>query len=703
MKYILSIIALFAFMVNAQEPAENCGTHTVTSEQWEEFPELREAYNMLKENALNGIFQKNDDVLIIPIVFHVVHEYGTENISDAQIYDALRILNEDYRKLNADTSLIIGKFKEVAGDAKIEFRLASIDPFGNPTNGITRHFSHETNIGDDYSKFEQWPRGRYINVWTVKSMKGGVAGYAYYPTGVEGNGRFRDGIIIRHNYIGSIGTSDPYSSRALTHEIGHYLGLAHLWGSTNDPGLPVNCTDDDGIEDTPNTIGWTNCNNLNGATCDTIIDNIQNFMEYSYCTHMFTKGQITYMRNILNMEVSQRNNLWTEENKNQSIPEGIVYTPIADFYLDHITSRDRLVTCVGEPVKFKNWSWRLMGTNQNYTWTFEDGSVETSTDLNPTVSFTSPGWKDVTLTVEQDGVTHTVTKEKMIWVSPNWSPFSGPHHFTFDDNPDYWVIQNPQGYPYEWEVKSDAGVSGSGGIFLNTTNPYTNPVLFTNEYFFNDRRGGSKHSFVSQAIDATYLSNMTVSFDYAAATNGFTTADIVEELKVFSSTDSGKTWVQRKKLSGTGLINNGSGWDVFYPSNTTIWSTESFTLPSSTTGQVFIKFEYTGSDKSNNIAIDNIIIDGTLSTSIVEKAEALEIYPNPSNQELGWNINYDPSIWGGASVKLTDMAGRTVAISTLSNNDSTWNIKPQNNAANGIYILEIRNNDKVSISKVILK
>src|SRR5690554_4132309 len=700
MKYILSILVMFAYYVNAQDSIKKCGAHIEEAKLWKENPELEAAYMQLQQKSTtNATYnKKSNQTYVIPIVFHVIHEYGVENISDEQIYRQVEILNEDFRKLNADTADIVTEFKEIAADANIEFVLATVDPFGNCTNGITRHYSSETEIGDDFSKFSQWPRGRYLNVWTVNSMKNGVAGYAFFPSSVEGMNRFRDGIIIRHNYIGDIGTSTPELSRALTHEIGHYLGLSHTWGPTNDPALSGNCNGDDGIEDTPNTIGWKICN-LAGKTCDTLLDNVQNFMEYSYCTNMYTQGQVDYMHNILELDVSQRSNLWSQENLENSIPSNGPCNPVADFHANHLT------VCIGEPVQFNNFTWRLDGGNNvTYTWTFEDGSVTNSNDENPSVAFTSSGWKDVTLTVEENGRTHTVTKENFLHISPNWPAFSGNVQFDFNDDPDYWIIENPQNNSYQWEVRNDAGRNGSGGIFLNTSSDFTEePILFSPDYFFDERRGGVKSSFISQAIDMSYMSNISVSFDFACATDGNSEDEMKEKLIVYTSTNCGKTWQQRKSISGNDLVNNGSGWDSFYPINTTLWDTESFNLVNTIGNHVLLKFEYIGSDKSNNIAIDNININGTLNIDTPEKESKLTIYPNPSNNNLGWNINYDPSEWGGAHVQLTNVAGKTVASGRLPTNQSIWNIKPTSQASQGIYILKVKHNDKVIQNKLIIQ
>jgi hypothetical protein len=103
----------------------------------------------------------------------------------------------------------------------------------------------------------------YLNVWTVSQMADGVAGYAYFPSSVTGQFLMYDGVMILSAYVGSIGTGSTLTTRALTHEIGHYLNLPHTWGLTNAPGVACG---DDGIFDTPITKGWTTCT-LNGIKC----------------------------------------------------------------------------------------------------------------------------------------------------------------------------------------------------------------------------------------------------------------------------------------------------------------------------------------------------------------------------------------------------------------------------------------------------
>ena len=254
MKKILLAFVLAASIATVSSAQEHrCYSSEMNNQALSNDPSLvrqtQELENFIQQYAT--VERRNNGVVyVIPIVFHILHNYGAENISDAQILDEVRILNRDYRRLNADTIDLVPAFVGLAADAEIEFRLPSIDPNGNCTNGIDRIPTLLTYSANDQSKLNPWPRDKYLNIWVANSLENtGAAAYAYLPGSVPSPAV--DGILSRHNYIGSIGTSDENSSRTLTHEIGHCLNLQHPWGSTNQPG--VSCGDDQ-VSDTPITM-----------------------------------------------------------------------------------------------------------------------------------------------------------------------------------------------------------------------------------------------------------------------------------------------------------------------------------------------------------------------------------------------------------------------------------------------------------------
>jgi PKD repeat protein len=267
---LLFVCTLLPILIQAQTKV--CGTDIQYNRQKSRNPFLVEAERSYESMLQDKIIERRsnrdgeDVVLIIPVVFHIIHEFGPENISDAQVLDALEVLNRDYQKMNSDTIEIANGFNAVAANVRIEFRLATKDFLGNCVNGIERIQSIETYIGDNGSKLNQWPRHRYLNIWTVASMENGVAGYSQYPSAViDGLSAKADGVIILHNYVGRIGTGSEFNSRALTHEVGHYLDLQHTWGSNNSP--EVECGDDL-VEDTPTTKGHSSCQALVDYTCN---------------------------------------------------------------------------------------------------------------------------------------------------------------------------------------------------------------------------------------------------------------------------------------------------------------------------------------------------------------------------------------------------------------------------------------------------
>ncbi len=286
----------------------HCGTDEKLAQLIEKYPELKQARQLIEQQAQDWIAngEKVSAVITIPVVVHVVYNTSTQNISNAQILSQLEVLNEDYRKLNANASNTPSEFQGLAADVEVEFCLASRDPNGNWTDGITRTETDVVNWnGSDLVKStsdggkDGWEPSKYLNIW-VCNIGSGLLGYAY-PPGVPS---YLDGVVIGYKYFGKTGTlQPPYNKgRTTTHEIGHWLGLSHLWGN----GLSnTNCNASDNVSDTPAqadpnygcpSFPHESCNNgPNG-------DMFMNFLDYTNdaCMTMFTTGQKQKMLAVLN-------------------------------------------------------------------------------------------------------------------------------------------------------------------------------------------------------------------------------------------------------------------------------------------------------------------------------------------------------------------------------------------------------------------
>jgi Pregnancy-associated plasma protein-A len=238
-------------------------------------------------------------IITIPVVVHVVYSTPEQNISDAQIHSQLVVLNDDYRKRNADIGLVPAPFQPLAADLHIEFKLACRDPKGDKTDGITRTKTNVTEFTDDdrvksnaTGGIDAWPTDKYLNLWVCQLDGLGLLGYAQFPGGPPTT----DGVVITHTGFGTLGTATaPFNKgRTGTHEIGHWLDLYHIWG--DDQNKPDPCSGSDNVADTPNqaimnyacpTFPHISCNNgPNG-------DMFMNYMDYTddACMYMFTKGQ----------------------------------------------------------------------------------------------------------------------------------------------------------------------------------------------------------------------------------------------------------------------------------------------------------------------------------------------------------------------------------------------------------------------------
>lgn len=698
--------------VSAQDDHFSCGQSKMTQEMWAKNPQMKAEHedflNRVRATAeINPVTQKA--VYIIPLVFHVIHEYGSENISDAQIFDQVAVLNRDYRKLNADISQLVAGFDTIAADAQIEFRLATIGPNGECTNGITHTYSHETSNGDDYAKLNQWHRSRYLNVWVVRSMKDGVAGYAYQPN--DGLDFYRDGIIILQQYIGRIGTGNEYNSRALTHEIGHYLGLDHCWGGTNEPGVACG---DDGISDTPETKGFKFCpTTLAQATvCNPgIVENYQNYMEYSYCSVMFSKKQVEFMRNSLLVDASNRSNLIKDSNliaTGALVSPAPLCKPVADFSAwtgSGSTLARGKFACEGDVVTFRDASWNSSVISR--TWYFEDGSPATSTEANPQVTFSGLGWKRVKLVVSNTSGGDSLIDYKAIHISQSWADKVGPYSENFESgNVLSWLVDNPENNYAKWQLSNTHGKDNSKCMMLNNYRDVSGAQLYTEDYFYNFRLGGNKDALISPSNDLTNTTGSELIFDYSYATSGTVLADIKESLKIYVSKNCGKTWTLRQTLSSTDLLTAGNSSGInFAPTSNTQWKTATVPIViNSQDTRTRFKFEFNASDVSNNLYIDNIRITGTLDvTENPLNVMDLTVYPNPTTSQNGISINYTANDQE-VEFQLMDVQGKvlTTEKNNAVNTEVTHKMNLTGPLAAGCYYVKVSQGEFSVTKKVVI-
>lgn len=699
---ITCTVLLFSFVASGQE-SENeishdsghltCAQNKMTELYFAGNPEAAERAEQERLEFLRrlreGVSIGNRDAdYIVPVVFHIVHANGSENISEAQINSAIDVLNEDFSASTPDVDNVQPAFADLVGNPNVEFRLAKLDPDGNCTNGINRVYNPQTNAGGDNVKTGDaatWGRTKYLNIWVVNNIEGSAAGYAYLPWG--GAPVEVDGIIIEDAYVGRIGTGNDTRSHALSHEAGHWAGLFHTWGFSDTPGLAENCDEDDGIPDTPETIGWNNCD-LDGESCGSL-DNVENFMDYSYCYKMFTEDQAGIMGEVLNNGPSGRyllNSATNLANTGVLAPDVIC---LADFTTEENTF------CEGETITFTDLSFNGV---TSWEWTFEGGDANSTEISNPEVAYLTPGTYDVTLTVSNDNGSETVTKTNFINVLPigeNDVPFQeGFESFSsLENNGENWFVTNSQDSNIQWELTSDAAYSGNKSVFVNG----------------RINSNGEVESLISPTYDLSTINSdldeeVHISFKYAHARRSIGSDDV---LKVMVSRNCGESWATRKTIDIDSLPTvSGNVQQVFVPDSQEEWQEVIVDNVISTylTDEFRVKFEFT-SVNGNNIYLDDINIynssEGPLSVRNISFASEIILYPNPSRDMSILEYNLEKSV--DIQIDVLDLSGRVVSEIYDGNQlfgSQRINI-PSSQFARGVYFIRLTSEGEQFITKLI--
>ena len=576
--------------------------------------------NHLQSQKASRIDQS--DVYTIPVVFHVVHsgeEEGTGvNIADERILQQIEILNEDFRRTNADTIDTPEEFKGFAADIGIEFVLAKQDPEGLPTTGITRTQGLLTEYNQlEFSILKSvicWPTEDYLNIYVANIS--GLIGWARFPftnlAGISELSTTTDAVILDYEFVGINDNTGSFASfgRTATHEIGHFLGLRHVWGDGN-------CEADDFCSDTPasrfNYSG--SCPSSQETSCNSS-DMYSNYLYFTddACMNLFTQCQRDRMRLVLEnsprrasllsspalLEPAMVNNdlgiLSITEPLSGSCETEITPSILVRNYGTNTISQFAVqMQIAGVPVETINASSDLQvgqTTTVNFT------PITLIEDEIVTFSITS-------VNGSSDG--NNINNTGTVTVS-NGSDGSLPYVLDFEEGFDNF---SNKGTPDLRQVEQ---------VFNDTANNHALKFAFFNE----EQAFGETQYVILPNINLQGLSSAVLEFDYAYGTE---TGQEKDGLIVALSTDCGTTFPPQnyflRGFSEQLVTTTRTITGEFAPLNDSEWNSISFNISNFLTIPD-VRFAFLGVNGSgNNIYLDNIrIIANSLNANDLAIASA---------------------------------------------------------------------------------
>jgi hypothetical protein len=697
---LILIAALFIIIGSAKaQQAEFCGQSELTKAWFQKHPDMQRKYGEIQQvkassqPATRGSAQRSDSIIYtIPLVFHILHIEGIENISDEQIFDEVAILNRDYQKKNADTSQIVSHFANNIANVGFAFKLATIDPDGKCTNGIVRHYTPKS-ISWDANKLEDfiytWPTNKYLNIYVVRKINIATA-YTFLPgIGIPDSA---DVIVCQHNMVGSIGTGTVANSRVLTHEIAHWFDIQHIWGITNAPGVACG---DDLIQDTPETKGFSTCNTTNSNVCDpNIFENVQNYMDYSPCKIMFTNGQADRMYATIASGVNNRDNIFTVSNQ---LATGIIGSLPCNTRADFYSSKPN--NCIYNTITYKSLS-QFGNSTGSLLWNFPGGFPSSSADSVAIIEYPSPGVYSVSLTASGPNGTNTATKTNYVKIEDGYGGQILPYINSFEDTNSMSSVSvvNLEQDTIRWKLNNNLGAnSTSKCIYLEN---FPDSVNFDYTDWFE-----------TPYFDFTNTTNATLSFYYAYAKRYATQLD---SFRVQYTLDCGGSWANLSNIPGTNFMatNSGGVSDSSFIPTSAQW--KKVTVPetklTALNNKQSVKFRfYFKTDYymngANNFYLDEINLTGEVIANIetTEVINDLTIYPNPSNTSIF--IEFLNLISAEAKIELIDVTGRLqdkTTIEVLGGTTTKHVINSNRNLTPGIYLATISIGNQKVTRKIVL-
>lgn len=553
------VIVFLLFNCELSFSQEKCGTDAYELNRKNKLTQLEsddQFENWLKEKIvekkIKKVFStKSDEILTIPIVVHIIHQgeaLGSQsNIPVEQVLSQIDILNKDFRRLNEDASNTPSEFLSVAADVRIEFVLAKRDPEGLPTTAIVRQPGELSEYGfstDRELKTQSyWPAEDYLNLW-VTTLSNPLLGYAQFPTsnlpGLDKDqkiSRFTDGIVVDYRYFGENNNAIPFSrGRTATHEIGHFLGLKHIWGS--------GCTTDDFCDDTPNKSGSTQGCPVAGSieSCESI-DMFQNYLDLAddECMNLFTICQGQRMRAILENS-PRRKSLLTSK----ALDEPIISAN--DLGIKQILSpfSGDCRQLVNPQIEVRNYGTNTV-TNFKIDLYLDQNLVESITrnTIISELSTSVVSFSEIDISMLDAPVIEFTISETNNLPDSNSENNTKSVQVFFAAEQSIPYVQNFESSITDWQLRNSVGASSS---WVQGQAPYeqieNQGVILT--YFQNTSdRFGELDILSSPVFDLSSLASADISFKYAYAAMEENVYDV---FTVGVSTDCGNTFPEENYI-----------------------------------------------------------------------------------------------------------------------------------------------------------